>query len=203
MNDRAIAKLSAPDWPEPLRALPTDRMRFFVLHYLQHRNGARAAKEAGYFANKEHATALDFAQTAYELLHRQDVIDATLAMTKLQLRSLAPAAIAALKEMVEAPGRDAARVRAVTTVLERTDAAVQKVEVNHPFDPIRVTLDEIVRLRSAGATREAIMLALGFQSDFEMTHYESLLAKEKPVIDADYEELPAPERDPDAELLGE
>lgn len=201
-----IDKLSTPDWPEPLRALPTNKMRSFVLNYISHRVGARASREAGYLP--ETATALDHAQNAYELLHRDDVIEAIVAMTKLQLRSLAPAAIAALKELIEQPGRDAARVRAITTVLERTDAVVNKVDVTHThhFDPIRVTLDEIVRLRSAGATREAIMLALGLQSDFEMSHYENLLAQEKPVIDAEFEEIsePAPvERDPDAELLGE
>lgn len=196
-----IDKLSTPDWPEPLRPLPNNRMRSFVLHYVRCQNAARASREAGYLPAD--ATALDHAQRGYELLQRPDVIEAILALTKLQLRSLAPAAIAALKDMIEAPGRDAARVRAVTTVLERSDAAVQKVEVNHHFDPIRVTLDEIVRLRSAGATREAIMLALGLQSDFEMSHYENLLAQEKPIIDAEYEEVLEPERDPDAELLGE
>jgi phage terminase small subunit len=196
-----IDKLSTPDWPEPLRGLPNNRMRSFVLRYVRCQNAARASREAGYLPAD--ATALDHAQRGYELLQRPDVIEAILALTKLQLRSLAPAAIAALKELIEQPGRDAARVRAITTVLERTDAAVQKVEHTHHFDPIRVTLDEIVRLRSAGATREAIMLALGFQSEFEMSHYENLLAQEKPIIDVEYEEVSDPGRDPDAELLGE
>ncbi|MGH9808684.1 MAG: hypothetical protein ACRD9W_15810, partial [Terriglobia bacterium] len=59
-----IDKLSTPDWPEPLRALPTNKMRSFVLNYVSHRVGARASKEAGYLADKENASALDHAQNA-------------------------------------------------------------------------------------------------------------------------------------------
>lgn len=203
MSDKEIATLTRDEYPPEVRDLPNNRMRLFVLHYVRCQNAARASKEAGYLP--ETATSLDHAQRGYELLQRQDVCDAIISLTRKQLRSLAPAAIGALKEMIEQPGRDAARVRAVTTVLERTDAAVSKLDVHHThtFDPIKVTLDEIVRLQTANASRDAIMLALGLQSDFELDHYLDLLAKRAPVIDADFEELPAPERDPDAELLGE
>ena len=205
-NVSRTAELTRGEWPAEVRDLPTDKMRAFVLYYCTHRNGARASKEAGYLP--EMADALDHAQNAYKLLHREDVTDAVIAMTRRQLRTLAPEAINALKETLQSPfNKD--RVRAAAMVLERTDAPTHKVDVTHThrFDPIKITLGELARLKRLGANREAIMLALDFQSPFELEHYESLLAKDSgDVIEAEYVELPAPdeaERDPDADLLGE
>jgi phage terminase small subunit len=196
-----LADLTEGEWPAELRSLTSDKRRLFVLHYLNHRNGARASREAGYLP--EEATAEDHTQNAYKLLHDEGICDAIIAMTKRQLRSLAPEAINAIKETLQTTFHKD-RMRAAAMILERTDSVTQKVDVTHThkFDPIKITLDELSRLKLANASKEAIMLALGFQTDFELEHYEKLLAKEVP-IDAEYRELPAPERDPDADLLGE
>lgn len=195
-----LADLTESEWPAELRSLTSDKRRLFVLHYLNHRNGARASREAGYLP--EDATAEDHAQHAYKLLHDESICDAIIAMTKRQLRSLAPEAINAIKETLQTTFHKD-RMRAAALILERTDSVTQKVDVQHThkFDPIKITLQELARLKTQGATAEAIMLALDFRSQFELEHYENLLAKEAP-IDAEYRELPAPEHDPDDELLG-
>ncbi len=204
----ALADIRDPmrdEWPSELRDLPNDRYRQFALHYTANRNGAAAARAAG-FGTPE-STSETFARIAYRLLCDDRIVEAIGALAKRQVRSLAPLAVQAIKETLETSFHKD-RLRGAEMVLTRTDNVTQKVAVEHThhFDPVKVTLDEIVRLQAASASKEAIMLALGLQSDFEFSHYLNLLAKRQGTapITAEYRELPPPETapDPDDELLG-
>jgi len=197
---KEIAELTRDEWPAEVRDLPTDKMRAFTLYYCSHRNGARASKEAGYLP--ETADALDHAQNAYKLLHREDVTSAVIAMTRRQLRALAPEAINALKELLQQPfGKD--RARAIAMVLERTDAPVTKHSVTgeithkHVIDHEEEALNQLRSLKALGVAREKLAEVFG---QFGLERLEAKLEPEP--IDAEFSEV-TPERDPDADLLGE
>lgn len=196
MSNKEIAELTREDWPAEVRDLPTDKMRKFVLHYVTHRNGARASKEAAYLP--ETADALDHAQNAYKLLHREDVTDAVIAMTRRQLRTLAPEAINALKETLASPWHKD-RVRAAAMVLERTDAPVRKIEGEikhtHVLDHEAEALNHLRSLKALGVARDKLAEVFG---QFGLERLEAKLEPEP--IDAEYAEV---ERDPDADLFGE
>ncbi len=200
--EKKIADLTRDAWPIELRDLPNDKYRHFVLHYVANRNGAAAARAAG--MGTPDSTAETFAKIAYRHLCEDRVVEAIGALAKRQVRTLAPLAVQAIKETLE-QSHNPQRLKGAAMVLDRTDNVVQKVSVDHQhhFDPIKITLDEIVRLQTANASKEAIMLALGLQSEFEFSHYLDLLAKRRgeAPIDAEFKELPAPVPDPDDELL--
>lgn len=189
-----IAELTEGEWPAELRALPTDKLRLFTLNYLNHRNGARASREAGYLP--ETATAEDHAQNAYKVLHRQDVCDAIIALTRRQLRALAPNAINALKNAMDKPfGPEG--IRAALAVLDRTDSVSQKIDVTHTHktDHEAEALNQLRSLRALGVARDKLIEVFGA---FGLERLEAKLLPEP--IDAEFSEV---ERDPDAELLGE
>lgn len=188
-----IAELTRGEWPAEVRDLPTDKMRTFALCYVVHRNGARASREAGYLP--ETATAEDHAQNAYKLLHREDVTNAVIAMTRRQLRTLAPEAINAIKETLQTTFHKD-RMRAAAMVLERTDAPVQKIEGNithtHVLDHEAEALNQLRSLMALGVAREKLIEVFG---QFGLERLEAKLEPEP--IDAEYREV-----DPDDELLG-
>lgn len=193
---KEIAELTREEWPAEVRDLPTDKMRKFVLHYVSHRNGARASREAGYLP--ETATAEDHAQNAYKILHREDVTNAVIAMTRRQLRQLAPEAINAIKETLQTTFHKD-RMRAAAMVLERTDAPVQRVEGKithtHVLDHEAEALNQLRSLKALGVARDKLIEVFG---QFGLERLEAKLEPEP--IEVEYQEV---ERDPDADLLGE
>lgn len=180
----------------------TARERLFARYYVENSNGAAAAKAAGY--GTENTTAVGFAVEARRLLRRQRVQALVIALSRAALRSLAPRAVQALGEMLnERHGRE--RLGAAKEILARTDAAVSKLDVSHTikFDPVRAVLDLIAQRQKQGLSRAEIMRLEGF-SDFELQHYEKMLAAKDAPIDAEFTELPAPgDDDPDFSSSGE
>jgi len=193
-TDIEIAELTETSWPAELRALPTDKMRLFTLRYCVHRNGAQASREAGYLPST--ATAEDHAQNAYKILHREDVTEAVVAMTKRQLRSLAPAALNTLKAAMDKPWGSEG-IRAALAILERTDSVTQKVSVEHThkIDHEAEALNQLRSLKALGVAREKLAEVFG---QFGLERLEAKLLPEP--IDAEFSVV---ERDPDAEIFGE
>lgn len=188
-----IADMTRGEWPAELRALSSDKRRMFVLHYLNHRNGARASKEAGYLP--ETATAEDHAQNAYKLLHDETVCDAIIAMTRRQLRTLAPEAINAIKETLATPfNKD--RMRAAAMVLERTDSVTQKVDVTHThvLDHEGEAVAQLRSLMALGVAREKLVEVFG---EFGLQRLEAKIEAKPEPITVEYEEV---DPDPDAAL---
>lgn len=185
------------EWPAELRDLPNDKWRLFAIEYTANRNGAAACRAAGFCTPD--STAEAFAKQAYKLLSDDRMVEAIAALAKRQIRSLAPAAVQAVRDVLATPYHKD-QMRAAAMVLDRTDAPTQKVDITHThkFDPVQVTLKELVRLKQSGLAREAIMTALGLETKFELEHYEGLLANgQGPIVDAEYVELPVPDGDPD------
>jgi hypothetical protein len=199
-----VAQLERDSFGPCMQALEPKR-RAFVVYVMGGKGFAEAARLAGYGHPTSNSNTM--ARIGYRVSHYQDVIDALIEESRKEVRAVLPQAVTAIREIVnDRFHRDRAKV--ALNMLERVDPTVTKVSVDHQhhFDPITITLDEIVRLQAAHASKEAIMLALGLESTFELDHYMSLLAKKRSQepITVEYRELPAPEdKDPDAELLGE
>ena len=189
-----IAKMTEAEYPAEVRALPTDKLRLFTLHYLNHRNGARASREAGYLP--ETATAEDHAQNAYKILHRSDVVDAIIALTRRQLRSLAPTALNTLKYAMESPFHKDS-VKASLAILERTDSVTQKIDVRHTHvvDHENEAINQLRSLKALGVAREKLVEVFG---QFGLERLEAKLEPE--AIDAEYTEVEDPDFNPDGSL---
>lgn len=201
-----IERLNAPpqkDMPPELEGLDAKEAVFVEAYVTNGGNSAQAARDAGY--GEENSKALTFARIGYRLLGRDRVRDAVIALSKRAARTLAPKAVSVIRETLDLPvfnARD--RLRAATMVLDRTDAVAQKVDVEHTvkFDPVKITIQLIEERKRQGLSRAEIMRLEGF-TEWELQHYERLAAKDAPIIDAEFKELPAPAEDPDKDLLGE
>src|SRR5690349_2423575 len=92
---------------EPPEELPEDepctaRERAFARAYAQNGcKGADAARVAGY--GTPGSTAQSVAQLAYQVLQRQRVQDLIIALSRRELRSLAPDAVRAVAETIRSP----------------------------------------------------------------------------------------------------
>jgi len=190
------------DLPPELDGLDAKEAAFAEAYVTNGGNAAQAARDAGY--GEEGSKAMTFARIGYRLLGRDRVRDAVIALSKRAARTLAPRAVQVIKETLDGPifnARD--RLRAASMVLDRTDAVTQKVDVEHTvkFDPVRITIQLIEERKRQGLSRDEIMRLEGF-TEWELQHFERLAAKDAP-IDAEFKVLPAPDEDPDKDLLGE
>ncbi len=185
------------EWPIELHDLQDDRERAFVMLYVANGgHGAQAAKEAGY----ECANAAVAASTAYRLLNKVPRIsEAVLNYSRKYLRSLAPKAINVVKEIMDS-STHSDRLKAARTVLERTDAVVQKSEVNVNIKSDEQVIIETLKADLAkGIARELLLAKYGPGG---LDYYMGKLG----AIDADFVEveknqkqLTAPD-DPDADM---
>jgi hypothetical protein len=95
-------------WPAELHELADEHERGFVTAYVANGgNGSQAVVEAGY----ECSTAASRASKAYELLGRDRVRDAVIALSKRMTRSLAPLAVKAIREALDGGAMVAPRDR--------------------------------------------------------------------------------------------
>jgi HEAT repeat protein len=179
-----------------MKALPNDRWRAFVIHYLLQPPGhgarSRAAELAGLVKNKKWA-----ARHAYRVYHDPRVIAAIAVESKRLIRSGAPEAVNALLEVVrDATHKD--RVRAASAILARTDPEVTRhdLQVTHKVvDPDVEALEEVRALRALGTSREKLLELYGHNGMERIERLEATdnakRADQAKVIDGDFTEVDA------------
>jgi hypothetical protein len=127
-----VRKESYGEMGVAMRALPSDRWRDFVQHYLANpkANGADAARKAGF--GKPNSTPPVMAQIAYRILCDDRMIAAIAEQTKKIVRAAAPEAADALLGMVRDPDHKD-HFRAAAMIYERADPVVtnQNINVTH------------------------------------------------------------------------
>jgi hypothetical protein len=135
---------------------------------------ARAARLAGYGKNSTPHVLNSIAQ---DLLSKQKVIDLISDLTRKQIRSSAPDAIAAVREIIANPDhRD--RLKAAQTVLERIEPTMQRLDVHVKHELVdreQEAINYLRKLRELGVSREKLEEELGFS---DLPRYERLLALE-------------------------
>jgi hypothetical protein len=173
-----------------MRALPNDKWRAFVHHYLSgpvgHGSRARAAELAGLTKNKKWA-----ARHAYRVYHDPRVIAAIAVESKKYIRSHAPDAAKALMAMIDDPTHKD-HARAVSMLLERVDPAVHvhDMKVTHTvIDPDVEALEELRALRALGTPREKLLELFGPNGLSRIERLESKQAEAAKVIEAEYVEV--------------
>jgi hypothetical protein len=98
-------------------------------------------------------------------------------LTRKQIRSSAPEAIAAVREIIANPDhRD--RLKAAQTVLERIEPTMQRLDVHVKHELVdreQEAINYLRKLRELGVSREKLEEELGFS---DLPRYERLLALE-------------------------
>lgn len=190
---------SREDWGQlgpAMRALPNDRWRDFVYHYVSHPPGhgaqARAARLAGFAKGSK---PIVVAKIAHRLAHDPRMIEAIAEESRKMVRAGAPEAVNALYEMIRDPtSKD--RMAAVRAVLSRADPEVahQSLQVTHRvIDPDQEAVEELRAARALGAPREKLLELFGENGLARVERLEAAdaarRATEAKVIDADYSEV--------------
>jgi phage terminase small subunit len=146
----------------------------------------RAARLAGYGKKSTPQVVRSIAQ---DLLSKPRVISLIEEVVRKQIRSSAPEALAAVREIIADPEhRD--RLKAAQTILERIEPTMQRVDVRVSHQMIDRDAEAVTylrKLRALGVERSKMEEELGFS---DLPRYERLLeledAKNATVIDAEY-----------------
>jgi hypothetical protein len=181
---------------------PGERRFVYWLMQLPPKHGfqAQAARLSGY---GKHSTPTVLNGIVQDLLRKPRVIDLISEVTRKTLRTSAPHALAAVREILSDPlHKD--RLRAANVVLERIDPTVARLDVNVKHELIDRDKEAVAYLRkllALGVSREKLEAELGYS---DLPRYERLLAledasKAAPVIEADYVATDAAEHDEVAE----
>ena len=194
--NRAITRQQAEQIEGPLTACesacsPMERRFVYWLLTLPPKHGykVRAAKLAGYGA-KNNSTPHTLNSIVQWMLGQQRVIDLIVEVTKKQIRSSAPEALAAVREIISDPEhRD--RLKAAQTILERVEPTLSRIDLNvrhEVVDHDAEAINYLRKLRELGVPRDKQIEELGFSA---LPKYEKLLEledakKAATVIDADY-----------------
>ncbi len=176
----------------PAEAACSEMERRFVywLMNLPPKRGFRvqAAKLAGYGKDSTPHVLNSIAQ---DLLGRQRVVDLISEVTRKQIRSAAPEALAAVREIIADPEhRD--RLKAASTILERIEPTMQRIDMHVRHEVINRDAEAVAylrKLKALGVSREKMEAELGYS---DLLRYERLLELEDaknalPAIEADYE----------------
>jgi hypothetical protein len=147
---------------------------------------ARAARLAGYGKDSTPHVLNSIAQ---DLLSKQRVIDLISEITRKQIRTSAPEAIAAVREIIADPEhRD--RLKAAQTILERIEPTMQRLDVRVQHETVDRNAEAVAylrKLKALGVERSKLEEELGYS---DLPRYERLLAledaKKVQVIEADY-----------------
>jgi hypothetical protein len=191
---RAIPKRQADQIEGPLspaEAACTAKERRFVywLLNLPPKKGfrVRAARLAGFGENSTPHVVNSITQW---LLGQQRVIDLIVEVTRKQIRSSAPEALAAVREIIADPNhRD--RLKAAQTILERVEPTMSRIDVSVKHEVVNRDGEAVAylrKLKALGVSRDKLEDELGFS---DLPRYERLLEledakKDATVIDADY-----------------
>jgi hypothetical protein len=171
----------------PAMAACLPKERSFVAALLEGRSGAQAAREAGYGAEDGSSTAETMARIAHRTLSRGRVIDALTEQSRKTIRSLAPSAIQAVKDILTTTNhKDRAKV--ALNVIERVDPIVQKVDAHVTHEIVDHRKDALEQLRSLialGVARAKLEELFGFTG---LPMLERQLAEQdaKRPIDAEF-----------------
>jgi len=134
--------------------------------------GSEAARAAGY--GNASSSAKSFASIADRELNKDQVIAYIAELSKKKIRSLVPAAVNAVREIIDDPSHKD-RLKASMAAIERIGPVVSKQEikvehvVNHDADAV----DVLRHYKAIGASREMLEAHFGFSG---LGHYERLLA---------------------------
>jgi hypothetical protein len=169
---------------------PMERRFVYWLMNLPPKHGfrVRAARLAGYGKDSSPHNLNSIVQ---DLFTRQRVVNLIEEVTRKQIRSAAPEAIAAVREIIaDVEHRD--RLKAAQTILERIEPTMQRVDVHVKHEVVDRDAEAVAylrKLRALGVSREKLEEELGYS---DLPRYERLLELEDaknamvPVIDADY-----------------
>jgi len=169
---------------------PMERRFVHWLMNLPPKKGFRvqAAKLAGYGKNSTPHVLNSIAQ---DLLAKQRVVDLITEVTRKQIRSTAPEAIAAVREIIaDKEHRD--RLKAATIILERIEPTLQRLDVHVKHEVVDRDAEAVAylrKLKALGVERSKLEEELGYS---DLPRYERLLELEDaknamaPVIDANY-----------------
>lgn len=167
---------------------PMERRFCYWLMNLPPKRGfkVQAAKLAGYGKNSSPHNLNSIAQ---DLLSKQRVIDLITEITKKQIRSAAPEALAAVREIIADPEhRD--RLKAAQTILERIEPTMQRLDVRVQHETVDRDAEAVTylrKLKELGVSREKMEAELGFS---DLPRYERLLqledARKATIIEAEY-----------------
>jgi len=156
---------------------------------------ARAARLAGYGKDSAPHVLNSIAQ---DLLSKDCVINLISEITKKQIRSRAPEAIAAVLEIIQDPSaRD--RLKAAQVVLERIEPTLQRIDVNVKHEVVDRDAEAVSylrKLKELGVSREKLEAELGFS---DLPRYERLLELEDAkrgaveTIDAEFSVIEGPD----------
>ena len=147
----------------------------------------QAAKLAGYGKT---STAHVMNSIAQDLLSKQRVVDLISEVTKKQIRSAAPEAIAAVREIIaDTEHRD--RLKAASVILERIELTMQRIDMHVRHEMIDREAEAVAylrKLKALGVSREKLEQEPGYS---DLPRYERLLELEDaknamPAIDAEY-----------------
>jgi hypothetical protein len=168
MRARKRKALVADEWgalSDEMRALPNNKWRAFIEHFLLQEPGygaaTAAARSAGF--GKPDSSALTMAQIASRLLRDPRIVAALAVESKKLLRAGAPEAVKALMAMVRDPSHKD-HGRAVGLVIARVDPEVSKHDVSivhRILDPDEEALEELNALRHLGTSREKLTELFG------------------------------------------
>lgn len=168
---------------------PMQRRFVYWLMNLPPKKGfkAKAARLAGYGKN---SSAHNINSIAQDLLTKSNVIELITEVAKKQIRSAAPEALAAVREiMADAEHRD--RLKAAEVVLERIEPTRQKIDISVRHEPVNRDAEAVAylrKLKALGVSREKLEEELGYS---DLPRYERLLEledvkKAAPVIEGEY-----------------
>jgi hypothetical protein len=210
-----------------LRALPNERWRQFVYHYVTgkpgHGGAVRAYRAAGFGKGQ---SALNQAREAHKLLHDDRIIAAISEESKKFFRAALPEAVLAARDIIADPAhKDRARV--AMALIERADPVVShhQIGVTHRIiDPDQEALEELKALRQLGTDRTKLLELFGPNGLDRLEALETVdLAKRAAaakVVDAEIIEIEPepddteaaeaevldvvpPQGEPDPEMLGD
>jgi hypothetical protein len=167
---------------------PMERRFCYWLMNLPPKHGfrVRAAKLAGYGKSSTPHVLNSIAQ---DLLGKQRVVDLISEVTRKQIRSSAPEAVAAVREIIaDKDHRD--RLKAASVVLERIEPTMQRLDVNVRHEVIDRNAEAVAylrKLKALGVPRDKLEQELGYS---DLPRYERLLAledaKQAATIETDY-----------------
>jgi hypothetical protein len=189
-KQQAAEQIEGPLTPAEASCTPQERRFVHWLLNLPPKRGfkVQAARLAGYGKN---STPHVINATTQRLLGQQRVVDLIVEVTRKQIRTSAPEALAAVREIIGDPEhRD--RLKAAQTILERIEPTMQRIDVSVKHEVIDRDGEAVAylrKLKELGVSRSKMEDELGYS---DLPRYERLLELEDakktlaPVIDADY-----------------
>jgi hypothetical protein len=178
---RALAR-QKEDWGRDgpaVRALPNQRWRDFVYHYVTQPPGHGALTNAARLAGfGQSSTPTNLAKLAWKLSHDDRMIAAIAEVSRAIVRRAAPEAVNALLALIRDPKhRDHAR--GIAMIVARTDAEIARtdISVTHKvIDEDEEAREELRALRALGTTREKLLELFGVNG---LARLEALEATDK------------------------